>query len=150
MVYVRRVDRQPLSLIVSGRLWRNGLVMQDLETRSYWSQITGEGMMGKHEGRILTTVPAVQTTWSEWYRTHPETKLLKKYREIRSSAYGAYFKDPKRYGLFRTEWLADRMPGKALVHGITDGCQAKKLPRNESTSPSLPGLACVRAFQVIY
>ena len=128
MVYVRRVDKQPLTLIVSGRLWRNGLVMEDLETRSYWSQITGEGMVGKFKGSSLATVPAVQTTWSDWRRTHPDTKLLKKSREIRSSAYEAYFQDPKRYGLFRTEWLIDRMPGKALVHGITDGPHALAVP----------------------
>jgi len=81
--------------------------------------------MGKFKGLSLATVPAVQTTWSEWHRAHPETKLLKKSREVRSSAYEAYFKDATRYGLFRTEWLTDRMPGKALVHGITDGPHAR-------------------------
>ena len=128
MVYVRRVDKQPLTLIVSGRLWRNGLVMQDLETRSYWSHITGVGLLGRHKGRSLSTIPVVQTTWSDWHRTHPETKLLKKSREIRSSAYEAYFKDPARFGLFRTEWLRDQMPGKELVHGIADGPHSLAVP----------------------
>jgi hypothetical protein len=95
--------------------------MQDLESGSLWSHITGDGMMGKYEGRTLSTVPVVQTTWSDWSQAHPDTKLLRKSRAVRSSAYEAYFKDPEKHGIFRTEWLRDRMPGKALVHGIADG-----------------------------
>lgn len=124
MVYVREVKGQRLTLIVSGRLWRNGLVMQDIETGSFWSHITGDGLMGKYEGRTLSTIPVVQTKWSDWSRAHPDTKLLKKSRAVRSSAYEAYFTDPARLGLFRTEWLRDRMPGKELVHGITEGPHA--------------------------
>lgn len=110
-----------LTLIVSGRLWRNSLVMQDEETGSFWSHVTGGAMSGKLEGKKLSTVPVVQTTWGKWFKDHPDTKVLKKNKEIRSSHYEKYFKDPKRTGLFRTYWLQDRMAGKKLIIGIVRG-----------------------------
>jgi len=113
--------------------------MQDLETGNLWSHITGEGLAGEHKGLTLSTVPVVQTTWSDWHRTHPDTKLLKKSREIRSSNYEAYFKDPTRYGLFRTEWLRDRMPGKELVYGITDGPHSLAVPDKKMKKGDLLG-----------
>jgi hypothetical protein len=122
------MEGQKLTLIVSGMLWRNGLIMQDTETGSLWSHITGDALMGRHKGRTLSTVPVVQTTWSDWSRSHPDTKVLKKSREIRSSAYESYFRDPARTGLFRTEWLKDRLPGKELVHGIADGPHSLAVP----------------------
>ncbi len=108
-------------MTVSGALWRNGLVMEDLETGTYWSQITGEGLAGKFKGRTLRTVPVVQTAFSDWLRSQPDTKVLKKDREARSPVYEAYFKDPSKNGLFRTEWLMGQMPGKELVHDVADG-----------------------------
>lgn len=75
-------------------------------------------MSGKLEGKKLSTIPVVQTTWKKWFKDHPDTKVLKKNKEIRSSHYEKYFKDPKRTGLFRTYWLQDRLPGKKLVIGI--------------------------------
>jgi len=53
-----------------------------------------------------------------------QTKVLKKDKEIRSSNYERYFRDPKRTGLFRSPWLMERMPGKQLVHGVTIGPHA--------------------------
>ena len=111
-------------MTVSGTLWRNNLVMEDLETGTYWSQVTGEGLTGKFKGRTLSTVPVVQTAWVDWLRSQPDTKVLKKDREVRSSVYEAYFKDPSKNGLFRTEWLMEQMPGKELVHGLADGPHA--------------------------
>jgi len=98
--------------------------MQDQETGSYWSHITGEALMGKLKGRWLSTLPVAQTTWSKWKKSHPHTKVLKKDKEIRSSHYQRYFEDPARTGMFRTEWLMERMPGKKLIQGITIGPHA--------------------------
>ena len=115
-------------MTVSGTLWRNGLVMEDLETGTYWSQVTGQGLTGRLKGQTLSTVPAVQTTWSNWYRSYPDTKVMKKDRAVLSSAYKAYFEDPTRTGLFRTKWLREQMPGKDLVHGLADGRHSLAVP----------------------
>lgn len=98
--------------------------MQDLETKTIWSQVTGEALEGELVGFQLNVIPAVQTTWSKWFAEHPNTKLLKKPDQIVNSNYAGYFKDPKRTGLFRGEWLTNRMPGKTLVYGIRYGNEA--------------------------
>ena len=36
--------------------------------------------------------------------------------------------DNDRAGMFRTFWLKDRMPAKALIHGVTDGPHALAVP----------------------
>lgn len=105
-------------------LWRNSLVMQDKETGSLWSHVVGEALQGALKGKVLQTLPAIQTSWNIWYRQHPKTQVLKKSAPIRASSYEQYFKNPKLTGLFRTAWLKDRMPGKKLIYGIHSGVHA--------------------------
>lgn len=102
-------------------LWRNSLIMNDRDTGSDWSHITGECVNGPLKGTHLEVIPAVQTTWSGWVKEHPQTSLLKKEAAVLSSHYESYFKDDSRAGLFRTSWLTDRLPAKAKVHGVTVG-----------------------------
>ena len=124
MVHVRTVDVHELTFQVSGKLWRNSLVMQDNQTETLWCHITGEALDGPLAGTQLQQVPAVQTTWAAWREAHPDGKLLRKPEEICSSRYTSYFADPKRTGLFRTEWLRDRLPGKTKIIGIVDAPHA--------------------------
>lgn len=91
-------------------------------------------MIGELKGEQLSTLPSVQTTWSEWVDSYPNTKVLKKDKEISSSHYQEYFKDPDRTGLFQTKWLKERLPGKKLVHGITLGSYALAVP-DDKLSP---------------
>ena len=102
-------------------LWRNSLVMMDEETGSLWSHVIGKALQGPLKGKILKTLPAVQTTWASWVKRHPKTKVLKKNEDIWSSTYEKYFKNPNRLGLFRTFYLKDRMPGKTLIYGVSSG-----------------------------
>lgn len=120
-MHIRKIENQTFTFIVSGKLWRNSLVMQDLETSSLWSHITGLCLDGKLEGTTLEQIPSVQTTWAKWQAAHPQTRVLKKSEEVQSSQYQKYFDDPDKTGLFRTFWLEDRLPGKSLVLGITLG-----------------------------
>jgi hypothetical protein len=106
---------------VSGRLWRNSLVMMDRETGTSWSQLTGRAIDGAHRGAQLEKLEAVQTTWKRWRSAHPDTRVLKKEEEIVGSPYQKYFDDPERMGLFRAHWLTKRMPGKTLVLGLAAG-----------------------------
>jgi len=117
-VYDRQIADTTLTFIVSGRLWRNSLVMLDLETNTFWSHVTGEALDGPLKGAQLSILPAVQTTWDEWFAEHPLTKVLEKEREIRSSHYESYFNDPDRIGIFGAHRLITRLPAKALVHGL--------------------------------
>lgn len=105
-------------------LWRNSLVMIDRETETWWSQVTGRAIHDKHRGAQLQKLEAIETSWREWYTAHPDTKLLKKGEEVLASHYQRYFDDPARMGLFRAQWLSERMPGKTLVYGAAIGPHA--------------------------
>jgi len=124
VVYARTHDDATLTFIVSGKLWRNSLIMQDVETGTLWSHITGQAMEGELKGAQLDMIPSVQTTWAEWVAAHPDTRVLRKSEEIRSSRYEAYFQNEERAGMFNTEWLRERLTAKTLVHGLIDGPHA--------------------------
>jgi hypothetical protein len=121
VVHVRQVEDRILTFIVSGKLWRNSLIMQDKETGSLWSHVTGECLEGEYEGMSLEMIPVVQTTWEQWAADHPDTRVLKKSEEIKSSPYERYFNDPEKTGMFHAVWLQDRLPGKTLIHGLVLG-----------------------------
>ena len=72
MVYAREHGSKTLTFQVSGMLWRNSLVMQDRETGTNWSQVTGEAIRGTLTGQELRQIPAQQTTWGKWRSGHPE------------------------------------------------------------------------------
>jgi len=124
VVHAREVDGRTLTFLVSGKLWRNSLVMQDRETGSLWSHVTGEALEGELKGAQLEILPAVQTTWAQWRQQHPGTLVLRKDAEIRSSRYEGYFADPARTGIFRANWLQGRLPAKTLVYGLREGPHA--------------------------
>jgi hypothetical protein len=124
VVYARTLGKHTYTFQVSGRLWRNGLVMIDRESETSWSQITGRAIDGKHRGAQLVKLEAIQTTWRQWWTAHPDTLVLKKGEEVLGSHYQQYFDDPEKTGLFRAQWLTDRMPGKTLVYGATIGAHA--------------------------
>ena len=124
MVYARSLGDTTLTLLVSGKLWRNSLIMMDEETRTLWSHVNGEALDGPLAGRRLQSVPSVQTTWNEWSAAHPQTRVLAKPAEIRASRYADYMDDPERVGIFRTAWLENVLPAKALVHGVVVGPHA--------------------------
>jgi hypothetical protein len=118
VVYARTLGSSVFTFQVSGMLWRNSLIMKDRETGTLWSHITGRALQGKVQGAQLAKIDSVQTTWRQWFTTHPETSLLAKSEEVQSSHYQRYFSDPERMGLFRAQWLMDVMPGKTLVYGV--------------------------------
>ncbi len=125
------------TFVVSGKLWRNSMIMQDDETESLWSHVTGEALDGVMAGQSLELLPAVQTTWAEWVAEYPDTRLLRKEEAVTASHYQRYFDDPERLGMFRTDWLADRMPGKERIHGIVRGPLATSIADQTLTPGSL-------------
>ena len=124
MVYARKLGGTTYSFQVSGKLWRNSLIMQDRETGTWWSHVTGRAIEGRHTGAQLEKLESVETTWERWRRAHPGTTLLAKNEEVAGSHYQGYFDDPGRVGMFRSRWLVERMPGKQLVWGAAVGPHA--------------------------
>ena len=124
MVYARTLGGKTYTFQVSGKLWRNSLIMEDRETGSSWSHVTGRAIDGKAKGAQLEKLEAIETTWALWYEAHPETTVLEKSEEVKASHYQDYFDDPQRMGLFRAQWLNEKMPGKTLVYGTAIGAHA--------------------------
>jgi hypothetical protein len=61
----------------SGLLYRSNKLMFDRETRTLWSQMTGEAVLGPLAARParLDVVPMTLTTWGEWRTRRPKSGL---------------------------------------------------------------------------
>ena len=62
----------------SGFLYRSNKLMFDRETNSLWNQFTGEPVTGPlaDSGIQLKIRPVTITSWSNWKKSHPTTKVL--------------------------------------------------------------------------
>lgn len=68
----------PLVFGSSGFLYRSNKLMFDRETHSLWNQFTGRPVSGPlvDSGLELTQRPVVITSWDNWRRDNPATKVL--------------------------------------------------------------------------
>ena len=126
-MYTRLVDGKEIELRVSGKLYKDALVMFDRETGTLWTQVDGSALRGPLVGQRLAEVPAMQTTWKVWKKLHPDTLVLAKPAAIRSSPYSDYFADPERRGLFGTRGNP-ALPGKTIIIGVHAGDDAVAVP----------------------
>ncbi|MCH7929550.1 MAG: DUF3179 domain-containing protein [Proteobacteria bacterium] len=92
---------EPLVFGSSGFLYRSNKLMYDRQTNSLWNQFTGRPVVGPLTGSgiELKVRPVTITSWKNWLKRHPDTKVLsldtgydRDYRPGR--AYGAYFASP--------------------------------------------------------
>lgn len=131
MVYGRRVDGRTLTFGVSGKLWRNSLVLYDRETGTLWSQITGEAVRGPLAGARLPRLAAsaMDTTYEDWLRRGLDLKVLSEGGRTTpgQDVYESYHASDET-GIRERERTDRRLPQKELVIGITDGERAWALP----------------------
>ena len=66
------------ALGTSGFLYRSNKLMYDQTTQSMWSTMRGAPVVGPLAGKgiVLDRGSVVTTTWGEWRRRHPDTKVL--------------------------------------------------------------------------
>ena len=58
----REIDGLTYTFGVSGKLWRDALLMYDHQTRSLWSHITGQAVKGASQGKqlqVLVSMPKI-------------------------------------------------------------------------------------------
>jgi len=115
----------------SGFLYRSNKLMYDHATKSLWSTLTGEPVVGPLVGRGLKLTPlsVVTTTWGEWRRRHPETTVLslktghaRDYGE--GVAYRDYFSTDEL--MFPVPQLDRRLKNKAEVLALRFGGPATR------------------------
>lgn len=128
-MYAREVNGRELQLGVSGKLYKDALVMFDRETGTLWTQVDGKALRGPLMGSHLTEVPAVQTSWKAWKELHPDTLVLRKPDRQRGSAYDSYFRDPSRRGLTGTRG-DERLGGKDKIVGVHEGGDTVAIPQS--------------------
>jgi hypothetical protein len=103
ILFETKVDAfdEPLIFGSSGFLYRSNKLMYDTATNSLWSQFTGRPVVGPLTGSgiELKTRPVVITTWGDWRRDNPatrvadiETGFARDYSP--GAAYAAYFASP--------------------------------------------------------
>ncbi len=108
------------ALGTSGFLYRSNKLMYDKATQSLWNTIKGEPVLGPlvDKGIALEYVSVVTTTWGEWKRRHPKTKVLsletghsRNYDE--GAAYQNYFSTDRL--MFNTPFQDERLKNKQEV-----------------------------------
>ncbi len=107
----------------SGFLYRSNKLMYDAATKSMWSTLTGTPVVGPLVGKgiVLQPLYVVTTTWGEWRRRHPQTRVLsldtghsRDYSE--GAAYRDYFATQRL--MFNVPKLDNRLPNKAEVLAV--------------------------------
>ncbi len=77
-MYQAKVDGVHHELGTSGFLYRSNKLMYDHGTKSLWSTLKGEPVVGPLVGKNikLNRRYLVTTTWGEWKKRHPNTTVL--------------------------------------------------------------------------
>lgn len=124
IVFNSTFEGQNLTFGVSGRLYRNDLVMYDHQSGSFWSQVMGEALQGQHKGKTLEQIQAWTLSWGKWKELHPDTKLLQPVtndngnwvRNYNVDPYGDY--ENNRETLFSVEHTNNSLHPKTWIAGV--------------------------------
>ena len=117
----------------SGFLYRSNKLMYDRETHSLWNQFLGRPVVGPltGSGLELEIRPVAITSWKDWRRRHPDTKVLsldtgytRDYAPGRP--YGAYFDSPDL--MFPARVPDTRLKPKDYVFALRFGEHEKAWP----------------------
>lgn len=134
VAFAANAGGQTLQFGVSGLLYNSDVLLYDRQTDSLWSQLLRRGISGKFAGTKLQTVPVFHTTWRDWRRQYPQTKILTPEtgarRNYKSDPYEGYEKTENIYFP-----VAPRAPGefhpKEWTLGVLAGGAAKAYPFSE-------------------
>ena len=92
---------EPFVFGSSGFIYRSNKLMYDQATHSLWHQFTGRPVVGPLTGSgiELKALPVTITTWQEWRRQHPDTRVLSletghERNYAPGEPYGDYFASP--------------------------------------------------------
>ena len=114
------------ALGTSGFLYRSNKLMYDQATQSLWSTMRGAPVVGPLAGKgiALARGSVVTTTWGEWRRRHPDTRVLsletgreRNYAE--GAAYREYFATDEL--MFEVPTLDTRLKNKDEVFTVLLG-----------------------------
>jgi hypothetical protein len=103
--------------------------MQDVETDSYWSIITGDSLAGDLQGTRLEELPVgVKTQFGDWVDQYPGTLVLSvdNVEHDDHNPYDNYFKSGR--GFRGTKAEDDRLPTKSSIYSFQLDGKAYAVP----------------------
>ncbi|MEM7401712.1 MAG: DUF3179 domain-containing protein [Pseudomonadota bacterium] len=116
-------EEDPIIFGSSGFLYRSNKLMYDQKTHTLWNQFNGKPVIGKlaNSEIELEVLPMATTTWGEWKKKHPNTKVLSEdtgfHRDYTpGAAYGAYFFSEEL--MFPASVVDDALKQKDKVFGL--------------------------------
>jgi len=125
-----RIDGRALRFGVSGLLYNSDVLLYDRQTQSLWSQLLGQAISGPMKGRRLTMLPLTHTTWADWRRNHPATRVLStntgQTRPYARDPYAVY--ESNEEILFPVAFRAAGYHPKERVLGVRIGERTKAYP----------------------
>ncbi len=99
-MYSRDYAGKTLDFEASGGLIQSSLVMQDKQTDTYWSIMTGGAVGGELDGTSLIELPvSKKTQWKDWLVEHPDTLVLSVggIEDLEHNGYEQYFADGRGF-----------------------------------------------------
>jgi len=133
IVFDRRVEGETAEFGVSGFLWQSNLLMynraQNEDDISLWSQVLGEGVLGKYTGVSLAVIPSDIVRYTQWVKDRPDTLVLNTGR-IGDPYGGEYYRVARQFGPDFNESESPLSP-TAYVFGIEVNGQFKAYPQSE-------------------
>jgi len=139
IAYESKVSGKALTFRITGLLYNANDILVDIQTRSYWQQITGESIMGDEIGRNLTKIPTEMTTWGLWKAKYPETLLLSANtgfdRDYTINPYIGYEESENTQYFPKTE--DKTLFVKDIVYGVSFNDGSKAYPKNNMTAAGL-------------
>jgi hypothetical protein len=130
LVWKSTLDDQVLSFRLIGVNNQN-FIMEDVQTGTWWQQVTGEAITGPLAGRRLEPMFFEQVTWAVWSRENPGGTVLESRPEFAEVYWPELEREENRSGemimRFPTEADPDDDLGRGeLLYALRSGDHAEK------------------------
>jgi hypothetical protein len=132
LVFDRTVGGRVLDFGTTGKLRHSDLVMWDRQTESWWQQLTGEAIVGRHSGTRLTFLPSQMVAFRTFAAAFPQGRVLSREtghsRPYGTNPYRGY-DAPENAQPFLLQDRADpRLPAMERVVALELGGEARAYP----------------------
>jgi hypothetical protein len=131
IVFHRRVQGAELDFGTTGKLRKSDLVMYDRQTESWWQQFTGQGIVGRYAGAILTQLPSTIASFEDFRKAYPRGRVLSRQTGFRRpygrNPYRGYDRIGDMPFLF-FDAVDPRLPAMERVLGVENGGKTRVYP----------------------
>ncbi len=133
-VYNRKTEQGEIEFGISGMLYNSNVLLYDRNSKddnkknSLWSQMMFQSVAGPRVKEQLATLPLEVTTWEDWKKRYPDTKVLTTPHppQSRNPHYQSYFATDEL--MFPVNKEDKRLPKKTPVFGVWVGETMRAYP----------------------